>query len=506
MDTELIKINIIKNIFINKNYRFMLLGSLIVAILLPILAQKIVVPSFYNQMLQNTLEDAKKVGKHIARHQNHNVNSTVFYTALDKLKDDFEITKIRLFDKKGKIVFSTQTSEIGNINKKSYYFDVVAKGEMYYKIVQKGASSSEGDTVLKRDVVEIYVPIMKNGDFLGSSEIYYDITKKKEAFEELMIKVNLLYYIFGVLFMLFILLMLYNASAANLKEYLIDQELKVLNSSLKEKVDEKTKELKDINKNLEIRINEEIQKNREKDSRLFQQSKLASMGEMIGNIAHQWRQPLSAISSTISSLKVQKELAILDDKELDKAFEKISDTTEYLSNTINDFRDFFLSDKEKKQTNMKKIINSTLSILSSTIKNKDILIIEKVEDTAITTLPNEFQQSLLNIINNAVDVLLEKNPQEKYIFINSKENMDENTLELSIYDNAGGIREDILEKIFEPYFTTKHQSQGTGIGLYMTQEIINKHLKGSIKAENCQFEYNNKQHKGALFKITIPLK
>jgi signal transduction histidine kinase len=504
MNRELAIIDIIKNIFTNRIYRLMLIGSLIAAVLLPILAQQIVVPSFYKQMLENTLADAKKVGTHIARHQNHDVSSTVFYTALDKLKDDFEIIKIRLFDQNGKIVFSTKTSEIGNINEKSYYKDIVAKGKMYYKIVQKGANSSEGDSVLN-DVAEIYVPIMKEGVFKGSSEIYYDITKKKESFKELMIKVNLIYYAFAFLFIIFVLFMLYNASAVNLREYLVDQELKELNSSLKEKVDQKTRALQDINKNLENRVNEEIEKNRKKDSRLFQQSKLASMGEMIGNIAHQWRQPLSAISSTVSSMKLQKELGILEEKEIEKGFDKISSTTEYLSNTINDFRDFFQSDKKKTTTNINNIIKSTLSILSSTIKNNEIKIVQNIDNTELTTLPNEFQQSLLNIINNATDILQEKNPKEKYIFLESKKIEKENKVEITILDNAGGIKEDIIEKIFEPYFTTKHQSQGTGIGLYMTQEIIKKHLQGNIKVSNHKFEYNGEQYKGALFEITVPL-
>ena len=472
MEKHLTKTNILKNILKNKIYRYMLLGSMVVAVLLPILAQGIVVPSFYEQMVQNMLEDAKRVGTHIARHQNNDVKSTVFYTALDKLKNDFKIIKIKLFDSSGRVVFSTQADEIGKLNDHKYFFDVVAKGEMFYKIVQKGASNQEGDDILKRDVAEIYVPIIKDGKFVGSSEIYYDITKKRKAFEKLMIKVSFLYYTFAVLFFISGMIMLYNASKANLKEKMIDEELKELNDSLKEKVDEKTKELTDINANLEKRINEEIAKNREKESHLFQQSKMASMGEMIGNIAHQWRQPLSAISSSVSSLKLQKQLGLATGEEVDKALDKILDTTSYLSNTINDFRDFFKSDKKKELTSLKKVLDATLSILSSTLKNDNIKVFEDISEYELNVFPNEFQQALLNIINNARDALIGNEIGEKYIFIDAGK-QNENTV-ISIYDNAGGIPEDIKEKIFEPYFTTKHQSQGTGIGLYMTGEIIKK--------------------------------
>lgn len=195
MKIKVEKFDILINIFKNRLYLFIFIGSVFVAFLLPFAAYKFIVPSFYNQLVNNILDDAKKVGTHIARHQNNDVKSTVFYTAIDKLKDDFNLYKIRLFDEKGQIIFSTKTSEIGTINNNSYYFEKVAKGKIHYKIVKKGEDSSDGVKVTK-DVAEIYIPITKDGFFTGSSEIYYDITDKKVKFDALMGQINFFYNIF----------------------------------------------------------------------------------------------------------------------------------------------------------------------------------------------------------------------------------------------------------------------------------------------------------------------
>ena len=491
---DITKQNVIANIFKNRLYFFMLVVSFIIAVLLPISAQKIVAPSFYEQMLKNTLEDAKKVGKHIARHQNHDVRSTVFYTAIDKLKDDFKIVKIRLFDEKGKIVFSTQTDEIGNVNTKSYYFDIVAKGKMFYKIVQKGEKSLDGNDILK-DVAEIYVPIIEDGIFKGSSEIYYDITHKHNAFKVLLKKVNILYYMFALLFILVSWAIVYILSKNNLKDHILEQELK-------NEVDKKTKQLQEMNQNLEKRISQEIEKNREKETQLFQQSKLASMGEMIGNIAHQWRQPLSAISSSASSAKMQIELGILTDKESSEIYGKIMEKATFLSETIESFRNFFKTDKEKIDFDLAALIVSVENIIASNYKNEYISILNEFEgEKFIKGVPGELSQVILNILNNSYDNFIVKKIEKRFVKV-SLSDVDEKVV-IKITDNGGGIPEDIMEKVFEPYFTTKHQSQGTGIGLYMCSQIVKKHFKGDITVKNENIEIEGENFIGASFSITL---
>jgi len=492
---KITKTNIIKNIFQNRFYLFILMGAIFIAFILPLSVQRYIVPSFYEQIINNTLVDAKKVGTHIARHQNGDVKSTVFYTAIHKLKEDFNIYKIRLFDEKGKIVFSTVSKEIGDINKNNYYFDVVAKGEIFYKVVKKGTNSLEGTTVT-RDVAEIYVPIMSNNNFKGSSEIYYDITDKKIKFNNLINQMIFFYNIFAILFLMVSFFVIYILSKNNLKE---------LNSEqlLKNKVDEKTKELQNINKNLETRIKQEVEKNRERESQLFQQSKLASMGEMIGNIAHQWRQPLSAITSTSSALKLNNELDLLDKKEINEKMDTILDRAHFLSSTIENFRSFFSSTTQKAIFDVAGSILKVENIIQSNYSNENIKIIHNFQNESIMAngLEGELTQVILNVLNNSYDNFINKNIETRYVKISLQNIEDE--ISIKIQDTGDGIPADILPKIFEPYFTTKHQSQGTGIGLYMSSEIINKHFKGKIIATNENFTIDNQNYKGACFTITF---
>lgn len=242
-----------------------------------------------------------------------------------------------------------------------------------------------------------------------------------------------------------------------------------------------------------------------KEKLLLQQSKMAALGEMLQNIAHQWRQPLSLISTASTGLLVKKELNIQTSLDEDiKTLNTINDTTQYLSDTINAFRDFFQHNKEKVKFNVKDIYQKTLNIVQSKFNSLDIKLIENIEDITITNFDNELIQVLMNILNNAKDILeINNQHNERFIFISIYTHHDH--LIIKIRDNAGGIKDEIISKIFEPYFTTKHKSQGTGIGLYMCQEIITSHMNGKIRVKNKTYFYNDKEYKGAEFKISIPL-
>lgn len=244
-----------------------------------------------------------------------------------------------------------------------------------------------------------------------------------------------------------------------------------------------------------------------KDKVLFQQSKLASMGEMIANIAHQWRQPLSLISTASSGIKIQKEFGLLTDESFYSSVDSITNATQYLSQTIDNFKNFFTPRSQKEYFKIKEPIDKTLVLVSSGIRKKNIQIInniEAVKNLEILSYENDLIQIFINIINNAKDAFVSK--KDTLIFINAEiDKKNENNLIISIKDNAGGIPEEIIGKIFEPYFTTKYKSNGTGIGLYMVMEIVQKHMKGSISVENTTFEYNNEQCLGAKFIINIPI-
>ena len=240
----------------------------------------------------------------------------------------------------------------------------------------------------------------------------------------------------------------------------------------------------------------------QKDELLYQQSKMAAMGEMLGNIAHQWRQPLSTISTASTGAKIQKEMDCLSDEQLFSALVSINDSAQYLSEIIEDFRGFFNPHNNKvNEFNITDTLSKTLKLVSSQFIAKDIQIIEDIKSCNLLSIENELIQVLINILNNARDALLTKEKQKRLLFINTYKK-DKN-LYIEILDNAGGVPKDIMSKIFEPYFTTKDESQGTGIGLYMSQDIIQNHLDGTLNVLNKNYEYENINYEGAMFRIII---
>jgi signal transduction histidine kinase len=279
--------------------------------------------------------------------------------------------------------------------------------------------------------------------------------------------------------------------------------LKNMNATLESKVDEKTEELEKLNMKLKDKVDEEVLKNRKKDQMLFNQSKMASMGEMIGNIAHQWRQPLSTISTAASGMSIKIDYDLASKEELKKDLELIVDTTQYLSHTIEDFRSFFKATKDKEKFCLTKLIKKDINIMNSAFKNNFIEVVYEFEDVELNTIQNELTQSILNILTNAKDALSQNSSKNRLIII--KTFIKDRFVFITIQDNGGGIDEKIMDKIFEPYFTTKHQSQGTGIGLYMTREIVVKHLNGTIKVKNKNFKHKEKEYLGACFEIKLPL-
>ena len=255
-----------------------------------------------------------------------------------------------------------------------------------------------------------------------------------------------------------------------------------------------------------IQITKSMDDSQKKDQKIAEQSKLASLGEMIGNIAHQWRQPLSAISTSASSLSVQNELGILDTNELSPALGKIVEKTQFLSQTIEDFRNFIEGKKEDVEFAVSSAVDNAFNVIDSSISRHHITIVKNYEDMIfISNYKNEFVQGVLNIINNAKDALDDglRPIDERFLLVNIKKE-DEIAI-ITFQDNAGGIPQDIMNKIFEPYFTTKHQSQGTGLGLYMTYQIIEQSMQGHLFVENTDFTYKDKEYFGAKFTITLPM-
>ena len=263
--------------------------------------------------------------------------------------------------------------------------------------------------------------------------------------------------------------------------------------------------LKKINKNLEDKIAFEIKQNEEKNRILMHQSKMAAMGEMLENIAHQWRQPLSTISVCTSGMELKKSLSKLDDKEFFDSINHIKSSVSYLSNTIDDFRNFLDQNKFISNIETSNLFKKVLDILNPSFTNHNINVIKNIDNFEFISIENELIQVLMNIFTNAKDALKELDNQEsKYIFIDIKKELD--NLNIDIYDNALGVDAEIVDRIFEPYFTTKHKSKGTGIGLYMSKLLVETHLKGKISVKNYKFIYEENEFVGAKFRITLPLK
>ncbi|WP_143145135.1 PAS domain S-box protein [Arcobacter sp. LA11] len=242
---------------------------------------------------------------------------------------------------------------------------------------------------------------------------------------------------------------------------------------------------------------------KEKENLLVQQSKMAAMGEMIENIAHQWKQPLSIISAASTSIMLKKDLKLPFEKDEEiKQLTVVNDTVQYLSHTIDDFREFFRPDKAKRVFNLKNCYKKALNLVESKLKSLSIEFIDNLDDITISSLENELIQVLINLLNNAKDVLEDKKSQRRLIFTDIY--VENKNAILTIKDNGGGIPENIIENIFEPYFTTK-ELNGTGIGLNMSKEIITGHLNGKISVKNSTYIYEDVQYTGAIFKISIPL-
>ncbi len=240
---------------------------------------------------------------------------------------------------------------------------------------------------------------------------------------------------------------------------------------------------KEIDHRLKIqkKADEEKSKN---EQLLMQQSKLAMLGEMIGNIAHQWRQPLMQLSAILMYLDAYNEKGKLTPQKFTRKLDEGNLIIDFMSKTIEDFRNYYKPEKQKEKFLLRDCINSALFIVNSSLKSSGINIVTNYSSNTIEleSFKNEFSQALLNIITNAKDILIQREIKDAKISIDVKE--ESNRVIISVEDNAGGVEKEILDKIFDPYFTTKHKSQGTGIGLYMTKMIIENNMEGTISVEN----------------------
>ena len=275
-------------------------------------------------------------------------------------------------------------------------------------------------------------------------------------------------------------------------DILLDIFLKRYDKRQKE-LEESRSELDNLNKNLEERIEEEVELRKDSQKKLEQQAKMAAMGEMMDAAAHQWKQPLNALSMMSDMLKIDFESGDVDQAYINELTDGIQTQIEHMVNTLREFRTFFRPNKEAKSFGIKRCIQSVMLLVNDEfLKNNINIHIQSTKEILIYGIENEFKHLVLNIINNAKDAFNERNIKERDIFINFYHRG--NHINLEIEDNAGGIPEEVIHDIFKPEVTTKEEGKGTGIGLYMSMQIAQK-MGGNLTVRNSD--------KGALFLLQI---
>ena len=259
-------------------------------------------------------------------------------------------------------------------------------------------------------------------------------------------------------------------------------------------IQEKQRQLEDLNHSLEDRVKKAVDELRQKDQILIHQSRMAAMGEMIGNIAHQWRQPLNALGLLVANIKDAYDYKELDAAYMGKALNDSNRLVQKMSSTITDFANFFRPDKKIATFSGLKQIRNAISLVEASFKNNNITIhCDTIEDATLIGFPNEFSQVLLNLVVNAKDAINTTRKSGGHVRISLTVRDGKGCI--TVCDNGGGIPEDIIGRIFDPYFSTKQQ--GSGIGLYMSKMIIEDNMNGAITAHNIE--------DGAAFTICMPL-
>ena len=384
----------------------------------------------------------------------------------------------------GQLISTKYEDTDGKRFREDFLKDIRETGESYTQYAYKKPDSNESKYKLS------YFKYYEKWNWIISAGIYTDDIedeieiKRKDLQKKVKNQVaqNI------ILFLMFL-------SIAILISIAISQRIDLILKSYENKVRTNAKELEELNQSLEEKVKEEIEKNREKEQLLVQKSKFIALGEMISNIAHQWRQPLSELSSILMFIKFKYSINALDSETMQRKSQEADRVLEYMSHTIDDFRNFFMPKKEKEEFNLLKEVQLVMNIISSTLDNYNIKVEMNIdENIKIITYLNEYKQVVLNILSNAKDILIDKNLKNPLIKITVSE--DKNYVILNIEDNGGGVLVEPKGKIFEPYFTTKEDSNGTGIGLYMSKIIVEKNMKGKLRVKNI--------NDGAQFSIYIP--
>jgi len=370
-------------------------------------------------------------------------------------------------DLEGKFISTNYTDVNGFKFREKFIQDIKEDGESFVKYAYKKTNGKIAEKISFFYYIKDLQWILAKGVYVD--DIQNDIFQRKKELQGQLFKIiheNIIIYLFFTIIMIFI-------------AYLIGHKIARILKEKDKRVRHTTKELARLNRTLDQKVKQEIEKNKEKEQLLMQKSKFIALGEMISLIAHQWRQPLSEIGAIVMNLQMHDRVNKLDSKILSTKSKEIETILHYMSTTIDDFRYFFKPDRKQQIFKIDDSIQRVLKITSPMLQEHKIKITLDVNpQITINSYQNELEQVLLNLISNAKDALVHdkiENPEIKIIL------EKEQYICLKVWDNASGIEEMLLDKIFEPYFTTKDEAQGTGIGLYMSKIIIENNMKGKLK-------------------------
>lgn len=382
-------------------------------------------------------------------------------------------------------LISTKYQDVNGKRFREEFLDNIKKtGESYTQYAYKKAYTNEIKQKLS------YFKYFERWNWVIAAGVYIDDIENEIAKNKLDLKARVKKQVVQNIFLFTLFL-----TMAIVLSIIVSRKIDRVLKSYKERVSANEAALKEWNETLEKRVETEIEKNREKEQLLVEKARFISLGEMISNIAHQWRQPLSELSSIFMFIKFKYTIKQLDDETMTQKAKEAETVLDFMSHTIDDFRNFFMPKKEKENFQLRSAIDSVVTIVSSTLSNNNIKItIDVDEDIYLNTYINEFEQVLLNIISNAKDAVISKHVDDPWIRIYLE--TEDSCYKLFIEDNGGGIQVEPISKIFEPYFTTKKDSDGTGIGLYMSKIIVDKNMSGRLRVRNTK--------DGANFGIIIP--
>lgn len=471
---------------------------------IPIIVSTAIIPAFKDQIINNIIDESKRVALHLSKsidYRNNNIDE------IDELVgtelNEFQIEKIHYFDKNGKVIYSTRRDNIGTINTKPYFRDIVAKGEIYYKIDHKGGKTSDGDYAYV-DMIEIYIPFMVNGEFDSSFELYYNITEEGKRFVMLSKNVTIVNILISLTLGIIMFIMLYNASRTNLKK---DKLLKY-NLKIQENLKAKTNELLGTNENLSQLVND-LAKTQNK---LIEAEKIASKARktaedanrdksvFLANVSHELKTPLNGITGLVYLSKLR-----IKDAETIKNLNSIQKYSEALLRMIGDLLDSSKMEAkeitiEKSVFNLEDMIESVNQLYTMQCNDKNIKFVLDYDKNIPKNLISDsvrIHQVITNLLNNAVK-FTDNGKVELRVEIQSK---SENKIRIKfeVKDDGIGIKEEELKNIFQPFYQTKeslnHYAGGSGLGLNICQKIVEK-LDGIIWAES-------KNNQGSSFYVLL---